>query len=609
MLDPKWKNAGGQDWVDLLTRAQKKSFANWFMLGNAFIGSAECMKEFLYADQKRFNLVPIFIEGFCNDESTFEDKKGSWHVDHDLDAFEKWESKKDMIERLSFSRQGVPSFFDTADFVCDKCRTTRDIVCEDCTDWSRAMQTGSAHKLKESVGTLARYLSKESQLASVGNQLVGRSLDGIAKASTVVMLQSNEFKKSASCRTQALHAKKHNKPVIAVEVDGFQPHGWLQSLPMQHRLQGSSKSGFEATVKELLEQLGAPPDTLLPRQQLSKRSQSFSNRSQSRRIVLIDDGDSDDELPDASPASRHFRAGKNVAPGLSRTRSLSSSNAGLKGRLRTGSEGSSSRDADQLSITSASSANSKEHAQKPPPAPLCRPSSGAVAAVIAQNPPAPSSPGPADSGSNGNSQSLSALVPRRLTTTTSEPSFEQFPISSAKRVPLKAAASSPHLSMDAVARTTTSRQLLPPSSPQIQTGVGHHSLARLLSRSFSAIEGRGGEGTSEESNSGGRGELEEVLTILERTMTAEKEVQIAQLSAKHFEHKLQDERRQSQLEAKVAVMEAEHKMSKLHQAEKALLVKDVELREARSRVQGAICVGVAAGLVAVVLAVMTMRRS
>ena len=164
--------------------------------------------------------------------------------------------------------------------------------------------------------------------------------------------------------------------------------------------------------------------------------------------------------------------------------------------------------------------------------------------------------------------------------------------------------------MDAVARTTTSRQLLPPSSPQIQTGVGHHSLARLLSRSFSAIEGRGGEGTSEESNSGGRGELEEVLTILERTMTAEKEVQIAQLSAKHFEHKLQDERRQSQLEAKVAVMEAEHKMSKLHQAEnKALLVKDVELREAQARVQGAISVGVAAGLVAVVLAVMTMRRS
>ena len=93
-------------------------------------------------------------------------------------------------------------------------------------------------------------------------------------------------------------------------------------------------------------------------------------------------------------------------------------------------------------------------------------------------------------------------------------------------------------------------------------------------------------------------------------MTADKEVQIAQLSAKHIEHQLQDERRQSQMEAKVAVMEAEHKMSKLHQAEnKALLVKDVELREAQARVQGAISVGVAAGLVAVALAVMTMRRS
>ena len=164
--------------------------------------------------------------------------------------------------------------------------------------------------------------------------------------------------------------------------------------------------------------------------------------------------------------------------------------------------------------------------------------------------------------------------------------------------------------MGAAARATTSRQLVQPSSPQAQTGVGHHSLARKLSRTLSAIEGRGGEGISEESNGGGSGELQEVLTILERTMTADKEVQIAQLSAKHIEHQLQDERRQSQLEAKIAVMEAEHKMSKLHQAEnKALLVKDVELREAQARVQGAISVGVAAGLVAVALAVMTMRRS
>ena len=198
----------------------------------------------------------------------------------------------------------------------------------------------------------------------------------------MVMLQSNEFKKSASCRTQALHAKKHNEPLISVQVDGFQPDGWLRSLPMQRKLQSSSKSGFEAAVKELLEQLTRAPDIVLQKH--------LSNRSQSRRIVRIDDGDSDDELPDL--AFRHFRAGKTAVAGLSRMRSVSASSGGLKDRLRTGSEGSGSRDADQLSITSASSANSKEHAQQPPPAAPCR-SSSAAAAVVAQSPPAPSSPG------------------------------------------------------------------------------------------------------------------------------------------------------------------------------------------------------------------------
>ena len=77
--------------------------------------------------------------------------------------------------------------------------------------------------------TLARYLSKESQLATVDNELVSHSLDGIAKASAVVLLQSASYKADAVCRTQALHAKKCNKPMILVEVDNFIPDGWLQS--------------------------------------------------------------------------------------------------------------------------------------------------------------------------------------------------------------------------------------------------------------------------------------------------------------------------------------------------------------------------------------------
>ena len=38
-------DAGGDDWVQILTKAQKHCCANWFFIGNAFCGSSECMKE------------------------------------------------------------------------------------------------------------------------------------------------------------------------------------------------------------------------------------------------------------------------------------------------------------------------------------------------------------------------------------------------------------------------------------------------------------------------------------------------------------------------------------------------------------------------------------
>jgi hypothetical protein len=93
------------------------------------------MKEFMYADQKKFNLVPIFIESFSEEEARFDNDKSRWKVDRDLDSFAKWEAKKDMIDRLACSRQGVVAGFNVDDFMCVKCRDSRDEVCMDCTNW------------------------------------------------------------------------------------------------------------------------------------------------------------------------------------------------------------------------------------------------------------------------------------------------------------------------------------------------------------------------------------------------------------------------------------------------------------------------------------------
>ena len=125
------------------------------------------------------------------------------------------------------------------------------------------------------------------------------------------------------------------------------------------------------------------------------------------------------------------------------------------------------------------------------------------------------------------------------------------------------------------------------SSATSITQMGHSSLSRSLSRSISSVVGGGAEHLQNQSNAAGHNaELEEGLahrlTIMERTVTAEKEVEIVQLK----------------------------KEVQIAQLEKQLLVKDLEIREARTRVHGAIiCVGIAVGLVAVALAVMSTRCS
>ena len=115
-------------------------------------------------------------------------QKNYWRCDPDLSSFGSWESKKDMIDRLACSRQGVPALLDSNDFMCDRCRESRDMVCSNCTTWEHACATSSGTKLKESVETLARYLVKEAQLAAQGDGAVATMTAGVAKASCVIIL-------------------------------------------------------------------------------------------------------------------------------------------------------------------------------------------------------------------------------------------------------------------------------------------------------------------------------------------------------------------------------------------------------------------------------------
>ena len=320
-------DAGGDDWVQILTKAQKRATANWFFLGNAYCGSAECMKEFLYADQKRFNLVPVFIERFAEDEEEFDGKKDRWKPDHDLDNFDKWEAKKDMIDRLACSRQGVMAGLDTEDFVCDLCRDSRDAACLDCTDWERALATPSGPKLQESVETLARYLVKENQLAGRGDTVTEMTA-GVAKASAVVVLCSRAYKLSPSSRTEAQHAVALNKPIVCVNCEDWEGDGWLkQFMADKPTADCYGDSMLEEAFELLVEQLGPPPEAKLrqSKSSFSGRTRSSTNGSSalsstvstailagrkrgSSRYMIDGDDDDDDNGDDSANQSRRRKA-------------------------------------------------------------------------------------------------------------------------------------------------------------------------------------------------------------------------------------------------------------------------------------------------------------
>jgi hypothetical protein len=273
------------------------------------------MKEFTFADQKRFSLVPIYIESFVTNQADFESKKVQWRVDRELQTFEAWEAKKDMIDRIACSRQGVMATMNIQqDFTCDKCRGTRDEVCEVCTNWKRAIATSSGNLLKKAVETLAIYVAKHDQQAA-GKDAIATMTEAVGKSSCVILLCNKEYKQSPACRAEAEFAARLGKPLIAVMTEDWQPDGWLKnSIKDANQIQLFEHDQLDAAFTAISRALGPSP-----KQSLIKNSSRVATWRSSQRTSFRSDlsgelatADVDARAGGSAAATKFRRAGSAV---------------------------------------------------------------------------------------------------------------------------------------------------------------------------------------------------------------------------------------------------------------------------------------------------------
>ena len=93
--------SGGDDWSLILTKAQIRSLLSVYLLGNAYIGSAECTKEFQFGDMKGITFIPIFLERLAQSEAEFEAGKPRWRPDRSRSFYEQWSGYRDVLDRLA----------------------------------------------------------------------------------------------------------------------------------------------------------------------------------------------------------------------------------------------------------------------------------------------------------------------------------------------------------------------------------------------------------------------------------------------------------------------------------------------------------------------------
>ena len=82
-------------------RAALVALLSIYLLGNAYIGSAECTKEFQFGDMKGITFIPIFLERLAQSEAEFEAGKPRWRPDRSRSFYEQWSGYRDVLDRLA----------------------------------------------------------------------------------------------------------------------------------------------------------------------------------------------------------------------------------------------------------------------------------------------------------------------------------------------------------------------------------------------------------------------------------------------------------------------------------------------------------------------------
>eukprot|EP01046_Picozoa_sp_COSAG06_P004191 COSAG06_NODE_173_length_21283_cov_14.116220_3_plen_2197_part_00 len=220
--------SGGTDWNFVLAEAQIRAALSVFFLSNAYCGSEECLKELQYADLKKFERVPVFLEWFVNDEETFTTNEISKLCDAKMQSFDGFEVAKSIVERLTFRLQGVPGALDLMEFTCDQCRGKRDTgqpVCARCTDVECAKRTAAWPKLTEMAESLGTYIDGEAV-----KQKLLPALDGQPAAPRLAAVAQQSEPRPATIPARS--AETEEKADVKMAAQGFHTYLALQAPPL-----------------------------------------------------------------------------------------------------------------------------------------------------------------------------------------------------------------------------------------------------------------------------------------------------------------------------------------------------------------------------------------
>lgn len=154
--------SGGEDWARVLTQAQIRARLSVFFLSNAYCGSDECLKELQFADVKKFERIPVFLERFVDDEEAYRKTELAELCDPEMKSFDGFQVASNLVTRLMTRLQGVPGPLDLSQFTCDACRYKRDTVCERCTDWSLVKSNRCWPTLNQMAEQLGTYIDGEA---------------------------------------------------------------------------------------------------------------------------------------------------------------------------------------------------------------------------------------------------------------------------------------------------------------------------------------------------------------------------------------------------------------------------------------------------------------